>query len=183
MKKIAEVLLIIFVFSVGIVFAQKVNLPSQVWWIPDFFGKNKSEKGKFDELKGKKRVYVSMFLGNMMSPDRETFQQRVNKDLAKNNDFEIVNSPDDADFAIHFGTTYFSNASNSIIEPVQRRPINPTIRLESECQFYILTRGSQISDGIFTPRVLFSRISFENDCRDSASRSVANFGKKLAKLK
>lgn len=179
MKKIAEVLIIIFVFSVGIVFAQKVNLPSQVWWQPAFLGNNNSESGKIDELKGKTRVYLSNFLGSSTIAESNSFREQINKQISEFEKIEIVNNPDEADFAFYFKVGYFPNTSSTFSTASNS---SQTAQNVSECGFYVLTKGAEQADKSYRPRILFERLSFANDCRNWARHSLSNFYRKLNKL-
>jgi len=180
MKKIAEVLILIFVFTFGSVYAQKVTLPSQIWWQPTFLANNKTESGKIDELKGKTRVYLSSFLGSSTKAETNSFQEQINKQISEFEKIEIVNNPDEADFAFYFKVGYFPNNSSNISLATNSSQINQNV---SECGFYVLTKGAEQTDKTHRPRILFERLSFANDCRNWASRSLSTFYKKLDKLK
>ena len=143
--KVVSVCLLILIVAAGVIAVpQKTKSPS--WYYP---GGRDYEKGKLSELKDKHRVYAAFFFwsGLPNDPRRTAYQQRILKLLSSYNGLQLVENPEEAELAVYISSFETGGAA--------------------DYDFYVLTRGEQLKDGGYKPRVIVKK--FRSDSKDSTA--------------
>lgn len=141
-KTVSVCLLILIVAAVSVAVPQK----SASWYYP---GGRDYEKGHLSELKDKRRVYVFSFFHNTVPQNfRSTgLRQRLLNLLSSYHGLQLVENPEEAELAIYISSFESVGAA--------------------DYDFYVLTRGEQLKDGGYKPRVIVKK--FRSDSKDSTA--------------
>ncbi len=145
--------------------AQQKAVKSPAWYAPFAADMNRYERGDVSELKDKRRVFVSVWAFSDLNSNVETAQlkQQVLHDFKKYDGLEVVSTPEEADFAVHFEAD--------------------TSQYGAGCKYYVATRGAESINGAPAPRVLQRSSTLGNECTAWASRRVGNLVETLKRLR
>jgi hypothetical protein len=108
------------------------------------------ESGQLSEIRDKRRVYV-------YESDGESPYKKIIKELSKYPGVEIVATPDEAEFAVTYRENYsldgvrmYSSGTSAVIETARSGHL------------YVFTRGAEISDALYRPRVVWTETNTRN---------------------
>ena len=154
--------------------AQRTTSP---WYYPGI-NMTRTERGDFQELKDKHRVFVSFFHGSTPTAYQRTLEQQVFQQLKQYDGLEKVDRPDLADLAIHISVTPIYSPA---VERMVRATEGPSPVRRNDITFYVLTRGTKHGEGIYDPRLIIRREHMETESNTSAL--VLELGSFIDRLK
>lgn len=138
-----------------------------------------AERGEMSELKDKRRVYLFISLLGLTGTDsidyqRSRLEQQVSQEIVKHGGLEIVKNPEEADFAISI------MSSPIILQGIS----SPDVERSADIKFFVLTRGTQRSDGTYVGRVIRqSRKTDRGDSNVVIRQETSAFIKDLKKVR
>lgn len=170
----------VFVFLLAVL--AQAQRPTSLWYYPAVNATG-TERGDFNELKNKHRVFVSFFHGSTPTAYQRTLEQQVFEQLRQYPGLEKVNSPALAELAIHISVRpVYSPAVKRMPHIPETEGPAPVQRLD--ITFYVLTRGIKRDEDIYNPRVVLRREHMETESNTSAVISeVSSFIGRLKKLR
>jgi hypothetical protein len=129
------------------------------WWAPGNTTKDTIEKGKFNELQAKKKVYLSISFSDTrqdsISPtERKAVETAVKDSVTAQKGLQLVNVPDTADFAVLVRTSTGTGGGD--------RP-NFALALDDDAEVSVevtvIVPGTKQANGSFVPRVVWESSS------------------------
>ena len=160
----------------------------QVWWSPPPRGG--AERGKLEEVKDKRRVYVTFFA---FTGERDSgeIRRHVLQALTSYEGVEVVSRAEQADFALHVSAARLPPDARRMGGPGQlpirsdappARPGEPD--WPTTLELSVLVRGAEQTDGTHRPRVVWetSREAWDRVGADAGS-GVRAFIKRLKKVR
>ena len=131
----------------------------QDWWWPPLRGD--AERGKVEEIKDKRRVYVTFFAFTGRR-DSDEVRRHVLRALTSYEGVEVVSSIEQADFALHVSASRLPPDARRFGGPGQlpvrsdappRRPGEP--EWPTRLELLVLVRGAEQTDGTHRPRIVW----------------------------
>ena len=133
--KIVSVCSLAIIVLAGVAAAGQKSKPT-LWYYP--WSAEGHETGKLSDIKDKRKVYVSLFIGSFsQDPQRISDQQRLLNLLTRDSGLELVKRPEEAELAIYISSSDYGG---------------------SFYEFYVLTRGEAQRDGGHKPRIVLKRL-------------------------
>jgi hypothetical protein len=171
--------------AASIVHAQTEPVTSGNWWNPSTDGT--WERGRFNELANKKKVYVvASFTDSRTisepSPTRTGDVHRVILEaLTEHKDLQVVSVPSQADFAILVRA--YATTDNGERLPNLSLALDPTTVVAVDVR--VLVAGTKLSNGASHPRVVWesSVANAQVEAQYAARSTVDGFLSELSKLK
>ena len=145
-----------------------------------------TERGKFNELQTKKKVYINVTFSEAqqdspMSPvERRAVEQAVKQAVSSQKNLQIVNVPETAEFAVLVRTSTGTGSG-------ERGP-NFSLALDEDAEVSVdvtvVVPGAKQANGIFIPRVVWESSSphAQVDAAAAARFTVDGFLWELKKL-
>jgi hypothetical protein len=165
---------------------QPPGAPSEVWWSPPPRGG--AERGQVEELRDKRRVYVTFFTftGGQQAAE---IRRQVLRALASYEGVEVVSRVEEADFALHVSASRlpiadpkragFEPARSDAPHPHPGEPDWPTT-----LEVSVLVRGAEQAGGAHRPRVVWQKSQRVWEKAGAASGSgVRAFIKRLKRVR
>ena len=131
------------------------------WWAPGNTTKDIVEKGKFNELQTRKKVYLSISFSearpdsNISPAERRAVERAVKETVAAQKGLQVVNVPDTAEFAVLVRASTGSGAG-------ERGP-NFSLALDDDAEISVdvtvVVPGTKQANGSFSPRVVWESSS------------------------
>jgi hypothetical protein len=161
---------------------------SQNWWtLPQQTGA--VERGKLEELKTKKKVYVSVTYDNNLpgqvtsASEKADIQKSVLKAVSSHKGLTVVLNPASAEFAVLVRIIASPAAAEA------ERPGNFSVALDPDAEIgvevNVVVPGAKLADGSFKPRTVWQNSSpnVQTEAAPGASFVVGGFLWELKKLK
>ena len=131
------------------------------WWAPGNTARDTTERGKFTELQARKKVYINISfaesrLDSPISPaERRAVEQAVKEAVSSQKNLQVVNVPENAEFAVLVRTSTGSGSS-------ERGP-NFSLVLDEDAEVSVdvtvVIPGGKQPNGTFVPRVVWESSS------------------------
>jgi hypothetical protein len=130
------------------------------WWAPGNTARDSVEKGKFSELQTKKKVYLNVTFSEarqepILPAERRAVEQAVKESVSAQKNLQVVNVPDNAEFAILVRTSTASGLG-------ERGP-NFSLALDEDAEVAVdvtvVVPGTKQANGSFAPRVVWESSS------------------------
>jgi hypothetical protein len=140
--------------------SQTTTASTRNWWAPGNTTRDTVEKGKFNELQTKKKVYLNVsFSESPQEPiganERRAVERAVKESVSAQKNLQVVNVPENADFAILVRTSTASGQG-------ERGP-NFSLNLDEDAEVAVdvtvVLPGTKQTNGSFAPRVVWESSS------------------------
>jgi len=178
-----------FVLSaVLLAFCPTAKAQAQNWWsLPQQTGA--VERGKMEELKAKKKVYVNVTYDNNLpgqvtsASEKADIQKSVLKAVSAHKGLTVVANPSTAEFAVLVRIT------TSPLSAEAEHTGNFSVALDPEAEIgvevTVLVPGAKLADGTFKPRTVWvsSSQNVQTEAAPGATFVVGGFLWELKKLK
>jgi hypothetical protein len=168
----------VLVFVLLLAVLAPAQRPTSLWYYPAVNATG-TERGDFNELKNKHRVFVSFFHGSTPTAYQRILEQQVFEQLRQYPGLERVNSPALAELAIHIRVTPINSKA------VERMPATegPAPVKRYDTTFYVLTKGMKHGEDIYNPRLIVRRQHMEGESSTTAVLlEVSSFIERLKRL-
>ncbi len=157
--------------------AQRTNGEVSVWFYPAL-DSNGLEKGSFDELTDKRRVYVTFFHGSGQTQNNHVLEQVVIQGVKQYDGLEIVDDPESAHFAIHIQMSPIVSSTTSDEQQ------SFTMARRMDIAFFVLIRGEMIGVDKYKPRIIVRNTFSANEGSTSlVSTQVGSLIKRMKELR